>query len=287
MLLSGTARVAGIMGRPVGHSLSPRLHGFWFEQHGIDGTYVPLPVEPEDVEAAFATLPRLGFRGWNVTIPHKEAAFRLVHAHDDAALRMGAVNTVMVQEDGHLLGANTDGTGFRKSLEEVAPSWRHGGRPATVLGAGGAARAVLVALQDCGVRHFRLVNRTKETAERLIEGLQLRATAEIEYVAWSAAETALMAASLLVNTTSLGMKGQAELELDLGRLPDDACVVDTVYVPLETGLLRRARARGLATVDGLGMLLHQAVPGFAWWGGRTPEVTPALRSCLLEALAAR
>jgi shikimate dehydrogenase len=286
-LLSDAARIAGVMGWPVGHSLSPLLHGHWLRRYGIDGSYIPLPVRPEDVALAFRALPRLGFRGWNVTIPHKEAAFALVERRDAAAERTGTVNTVLVQPDGSLLGSSTDGYGFIANLDAVAPSWRAGKGPAVVLGAGGAAKAVAVALSDAGVGEMRLMNRGKERARALTRHLEALAPVRIEVVDWQDRDLALTDAALLVNTTSLGMKGQEPLALSLEILPAKAIVADIVYVPLLTDLLRAAQARGNPTVDGLGMLLHQAVPGFSWWGGVTPTVDTALRSCLLEALALR
>lgn len=287
MLLSGKARLAGVMGWPVGHSLSPRLHGYWLERYGIDGAYVPLPVRPEDVELAFAALPRLGFLGWNVTVPHKEAAFRLVQAHDAAAARMGAVNTVLVREGGSLLGCNTDGLGFMASLRAQAPGWSPAAGPAAILGTGGAARAIAVALLEAGVPALRLTNRTPERAEAL--ALDLAPLGRpVETLPWAARGQAFLeGAALLVNATSLGMAGQPPLELDLAALPPTAVVADLVYVPLRTGLLAAAAARGHVTVDGLGMLLHQAVPGFAHWGGVVPEVGEGLRACVLAGLAAR
>jgi len=286
VLLSGKARLAGVIGWPVGHSLSPRLHGHWFERHGVDGAYLPLPVRPEDVELAFRALPRLGFLGWNVTVPHKEAAFRLVDERHPAAERMGAVNTVLVLEDGRTRGLNTDGIGFLASLRAQAPAWSSAAGPAVILGAGGAARAVGVALLEAGVPRLRLTNRTPERARALAHELAAFG-APVEPVPWADREAALSGAALLVNATSLGMTGQPPLELRLDRLPAEAVVADLVYVPLETPLLAAARARGHTTVEGLGMLLHQAVPGFAHWGGVVPEVDEALRGCLLEALSRR
>lgn len=286
MLLTGKARLAGVMGWPVGHSLSPRLHGFWFERYGIDGAYVPLPVRPEDVPLAFAALPRLGFLGWNVTVPHKEAAFRLVDALDPAALRMGAVNTVLVEADGRTRGLNTDGLGFLASLQAGAPSWRAAAGPAMLLGAGGAARAVAAVLLEAGVERLRLTNRTPARAAALAAELT-GAEGRIERIAWQERAAALGDVALLVNCTSLGMQGQPSLDLPLDDLPFTATVVDLVYVPLETDLLARARGRGHVVVDGLGMLLHQAVPGFGHWGGQVPEVDADLRACLLQALARR
>jgi shikimate dehydrogenase len=286
VLLSGKARLAGVMGWPVGHSLSPRLHGHWLERYRIDGAYVPLPVRPEDAAMAFAALPRLGFLGWNVTVPHKETAFRLVHAHDAAAARMKAVNTVLVQPDGTLLGLNTDGRGFLAHLCAAAPGWAPTAGPVALLGAGGAARGIAVALLEAGVPELRLANRTPERARALADELAALGR-PIAAVPWEKRAGALLeGAALLVNTTSLGMTGQPPLELGLDALPRAAVVADIVYVPLRTGLLAAAAARGHVTVDGLGMLLHQAVPGFAHWGGVMPAVDEDLRACVLAGLAA-
>jgi shikimate dehydrogenase len=277
--LSGHARLAGIMGAPIGHSRSPRLHGYWLEQHGIDGAYLPFHVAPEALEQALRALPALGIKGVNLTIPHKEAGLRLVDEVSATARRIGAVNTIIVQEDGSLFGDNTDAFGFRAHLEAELPDrqWAVAG-PAVVLGAGGAARAVAVALLDMGFTTLRLVNRTAERAEALAETREGRAAA----LPWAERSAALAGAALLVNTTSLGMKGQPPLEIALDRLPGDALVTDIVYTPLETPLLAAARTRGHATVDGLGMLLHQGRPGFHACFGVDPEVTPALRRVMLE-----
>ncbi len=275
MQLTGKARLAGIMGWPVGHSLSPRLHGHWFARYGIDGAYVPLPVQAADLELAFKALPRLGFRGWNVTVPHKVAACRLVDELDPAAARIGALNTVMVLEDGRTRGLNTDGLGFLANLRALAPNWRPEAGPALLLGAGGGARGVGAALLDAGVPMLRLTNRSPERAAALASELGA------VVVPWAERADALAESSLLVNCTSLGMTGQPPLELSLDRLPIAAVVADLVYVPLETPLLAAARARGHPTVDGLGMLLHQAVPGFSHWGGVVPAVDKDLRRVML------
>jgi shikimate dehydrogenase len=287
MPLSGRARIAGVMGWPVAHSLSPLLHGYWFERYGIDGIYVPLPVAPADVELAFRALPRLGFRGWNVTLPHKEAAYRLVDDLDATARRMKAVNTVLVDAEGRTEGYNTDGLGFIANLDAMAPGWRTGQGRAVLLGIGGAARAVAHALVADGITALTLVNRTVQKADALASELEAVTGCDLEVVSWEGRAAALAEASLLVNCTSLGMHGQPALDLELEDLRVDAAVADLVYVPLETSLLARARARGNPVVDGLGMLLHQAVPGFTHWGGVRPEVDPGLRSCLLQALGAR
>lgn len=287
MRITGAARVAAVMGWPIRHSLSPALHGFWFERHGIDGAYVPLAVRPEDAEAVIRTLPRLGLLGSNVTMPHKEAAFRAVDVLDASAVRTGVVNTVTVH-DGVLHGASTDGAGFVANLRAQAPDWRPAAGPAVLVGCGGAAKAVAIALLDLGVPALRLVNRTGAKAETLAGELQaLFPAREILAVAWDERATALAGAGLLVQATALGMAGHPPLDLALDDLPPTAPVAELVYAPLETDLLARARARGQPVVDGLGMLLHQAVPGFRHWGGVEPVVDARTRQVVLDVLAAR
>jgi shikimate dehydrogenase len=268
---------AAVMGWPVAHSRSPALHGFWLKTYGIDGSYERLPVQPEDLPKALRDLPAQGFAGVNLTVPHKEIAMSVVDSISDVGRRVGAVNTIFVTADGKLNATNTDAYGFITSLKVGAPAWRTGAGPAVVLGAGGAARAVVAALQDAGVPEVRILNRTLERAETLAREFNGKA------VAWEQRAAVLADASLLVNTTTLGMKGQAPLDLDLARLPAAAVVNDIVYVPLETDLLRDARARGNTVVDGLGMLLYQAQAGFEGWFGRKPEVTQELRDHVLAA----
>ena len=267
-LLSGHARLAGVFGHPVTHSRSPRLHGFWLQRYGIDGAYIPLGVAPVGFGAAVRALVDLGFRGANVTIPHKLAAFEICDAVAPFARRAGAVNTLIFR-DGRIEGSNTDGFGFLESIREAAPGWRADAGPAVLLGAGGAARAIAAALLDAGTPRVTLVNRTAAKAEALARDLG----GPIHV----ADRPPLEDAGLLVNTTSLGMQGQPGLEVDLAPLPQNAVVADIVYVPLETRLLAAARARGLIAVDGLGMLLHQARPGFEAWFGVAPQVDQALR----------
>jgi shikimate dehydrogenase len=267
--ITGAARLAGVMGWPVRHSRSPRLHGYWLAQHGVDGAYVPLAVEPAQFGAAVRGLLACGFRGVNVTIPHKEAAFALCDDLADSARRAGAVNTLRF-EDGRILGSNTDGYGFLESLAEQAPGFDPRSGPAVLLGAGGAARAIAAALLDAGCPRVTLVNRTRPRAEAL--------AAALGGPVLVAEAPPLAGAALLVNTTSLGMAGQPPLGIDLSPLPPAAVVADIVYVPLETPLLAAARARGLVAVDGLGMLLHQARPGFAAWFGVAPQVDAGLRA---------
>ncbi len=280
MILSGKAKVAGVMGWPVGHSRSPRLHGYWLESYGIDGAYIPLAVPPDGIAQALRALPALGMKGCNVTVPHKEAAFRIVDVLDPAARRIKAVNTVIVRPDGSLEGRNTDAFGFAENLREGAPDWQPAAGPAMVVGAGGAARAVAVALLDMGVPELRVVNRTRAKAEELAADLG----AAVTVIPWEWRGRALADSGLLVNTTTQGMQGQPALELDLAALPPAAVVTDIVYTPLLTPLLAEAKRRGNPIVDGLGMLLHQARPGFQAWFGLLPQVTPALRRFVLEGI---
>lgn len=278
--LSGKAKLAGVMGWPIGHSLSPRLYGYWLRQYAVDGAYVPLAVRREDFAGAVRMLPRLGFAGANVTVPHKEAALAAVDEAAGEARRIGAVNTIVVRADGSLMGWNSDGFGFMESLKAGAAEWNPGLGPAVVLGAGGAARAVCAALVDGGVPELRLVNRTASRAEALAADIG----GPIEVVSWAEREAALDGAWLLTNTTTLGMAGNPPLDLVLERLPPEAVVTDIVYAPLRTPLLVAAAARGNPTVDGLGMLLHQARPGFAAWFGVEPEVTDEMRAFVLAGM---
>jgi len=284
MPITGAARLAGIMGWPIAHSRSPALHGFWLAEHRIDGAYVPLAVPPERLEQALRALPALGFRGCNLTIPHKRAALEAMDRVDPFARRIGAMNTVIVAPDGSLEGSNTDVFGFRENLREQAPDWRPAAGPAVVLGAGGSARSVIAALSAAGVREIRVVNRTLGRAETLAGQLAAPET-RITVHPWQSRAEVLRGAGILVNTTSLGMDKEPPLDIDLDALPLTAVVVDIVYVPLETGLLAAARRRGHRVVDGLGMLLHQGRPGFAAWFGAAPQVTPALRKAMLATFA--
>lgn len=267
-ILSGSARVAGIVGWPVAHSRSPRLHGFWLERHAIDGAYVPLPVTPEHFVTAIPGLVAAGFAGCNVTAPHKLAAFDVCDVVDETASRAGAVNT-LVFRDGRIAGSNTDGYGFVANLR--AHGVEPGSGPALVLGAGGAARAVAAALLQTGAV-VTIANRTRLRAESLAHDLP-----GLRVLDWERRASALPDQALLVNTTSLGMTGHEPLEFDLSLAPAPLVVADIVYVPLETPLLLAARACGLRAVEGLGMLMHQAVPGFQAWFGVKPQVDDELR----------
>lgn len=280
-MMSGKAKLAGVMGWPVAHSLSPALHGHWIAALSLDAAYVPLAVAPQDLSSVVAALPRMGFRGVNVTLPHKEAVLGLADTADEAARACGAANT-LVFADGRIHAMNTDVAGFLSSLDE-AGAGQVAGRRVTVLGAGGAARAIVHGLLSRDVAEIQLVNRTLANAE----GLAAFFGPRVKPVAWEAAASALACSDMLVNTTRLGMTGEAPLGLDLASMGRSGVVVDIVYRPLETGLLTMARARGLVTVDGLGMLLNQAVPGFKAWFGVEPRVTPALRAHLLAILEGR
>jgi shikimate dehydrogenase len=268
--------LAGVIGQPVGHSRSPRLHRHWLARHGLPGDYVALEVAEDDLGEVLGTLPKAGFRGVNVTIPHKLAALEIADEATDRAQRIGAAN-LLVFEGGRILADNTDGEGFLGSLRQGAPGWDPAGGPATVLGAGGAARAVIVALLDAGVPEILLTNRTRATAESLREEFGER----IRLFDWVAAGNAVEEGALVVNTTSLGMAGKPELRVPFDGLRPGQVVTDLVYAPLETRLLHEARAAGAVAVDGLGMLLHQAVPAFERWFGVRPEVDEALRAAVL------
>jgi shikimate dehydrogenase len=271
-MITGRARLAGVIGWPVSHSRSPRLHNFWLRRHGIDGAYVPLAARPEDFATAVHGLRAAGFAGLNVTIPHKEAAFALCDSFEDSAFRAGAVNTMIFSGHG-IRGANTDGYGF------IANVAAHGVSPsgsALLLGAGGAARAIAAALLDAGMR-VTVANRTAARAAALADALPELAVAD-----WNDREAALAGHTLLVNTTVLGMQGQPPLDMRLDGAASHLAVADIVYAPLETDLLRAARARGLKTVPGLGMLLHQAVPGFTAWFGETPTVDQETYAAVLQ-----
>jgi shikimate dehydrogenase len=278
--MSEVALKAGVIGWPIDHSLSPHLHGFWLDQYAIDGEYLPFAVEPNNLESFLRGLAENGRRGTNVTLPHKQATLEIVDHVDDNARRIGAVNTVVVQDDGSLHGSNTDAFGFLENLKNQVPNWQASAGPAVVLGAGGAARAILVALQESGVPEIKLLNRTKSRSQELAAELG----GIIEVYDWEGRADVISDAATLVNTTSLGMKGQSPLEINLAKLPETALVNDIVYTPLETGLLKNAKQRGNPAVDGLGMLLHQARPGFAAWFGMEPEVTDALRDHVLKAM---
>ena len=265
-------KLAGVMGWPVAHSRSPVIHNHWIAEHGLKGAYVLLPVQPVQIESALRSLPVLGFAGCNLTIPHKVAALNVVDRVDPLAQRIGAINTIVVEPDGSLTGKNTDGYGYIQSLRDAQPAWKATTGPAVVLGAGGAARAVIVGLIDSGASEIRLTNRSWAKAHDMAQefGGPVRA------IPWEDRHDALADAALLVNTTNQGMHGEAALDLRLDKLPAHALVSDIIYVPLETPLLEAARLRGHMTVNGLGMLLNQARPAFAAWFGVEPAITAGL-----------
>lgn len=272
--------MAGVIGWPIAHSRSPAIHNHWIQQYNLCGAYGQFPVEINNLEMAIQGLKALGLAGCNITIPHKVAAMRHMDWIDPLAQRMGAINTIVVQADGALHGFNNDGFGYIQSLHEAQPSWRANAGPVVILGAGGAARAIVVSLLDAGAEKIRILNRTRDKAEALAQEFGSRITT----YEWQERHEALSGCALLVNTTSLGMHGQEALEINLAQLPTSALVSDAIYVPLETPLLAQARKRGNSTVNGLGMLLHQARPAFHAWFGVMPEVTPELRQTIIATL---
>ena len=269
--------LAGVIGTPIAHSKSPRLHGHWLRRYGINGHYIPMDVASQDLEDAIRMLPKLGFVGVNVTIPHKEHVMTLADLVSDRAALIGSVNTLIFRADGKIHGDNTDGYGFIENLRQGAPDWDPAAGPAAVIGAGGAARAVLSSLLDVGVPEIRLSNRTKNRAE----ALQREFGQRIQVFDWVQAGNMFDGAMTVVNASSLGMDGAPEMRIPLDGLSPDAVVTDLVYTPLETPLLAHARSIGCRTVDGLGMLLFQAAPGFERWFGLQPDVDEKLRQAVL------
>lgn len=270
--------LAGVIGMPVAHSRSPRLHGHWLARYGITGHYVPLSVMPEHLAEVLRILPRAGFVGVNVTIPHKEAVLTLADVVTDRAALIGAANTLIFRPDGKIHADNTDGYGFIANLRQNAPDWVPVAGPAAVIGAGGAARAVVASLLDAGVTELRITNRTRLRAEQI----KAEFGARVVVYDWAQAANMLEGAATVVNATALGMDGKQPLRLPLDALSADALVTDLVYTPLDTPFLIEARDRGCRTVDGLGMLLHQAAPGFERWFGHRPEVDAAARTAALS-----
>lgn len=270
--------LAGVIGSPIAHSKSPQLHRHWLKMLGISGYYIPMHVEADDLEPVLRTLPRAGFVGVNVTVPHKEKALLIADLVTDRATLIGAANTLIFRKDGRIHADNTDGYGFIQNLRQNAPGWKPESGPAAVLGAGGAARAVVASLLDVGVPEILVSNRTRVRADALQQEFGRRLTV----IDWVQAGNMLDEARTLVNTTSLGMVGCPPLRVPLDGLRADTVVTDLVYAPLETPLLREARTRGCVTVDGLGMLLHQAVPAFERWFGTRPTVDAATRAAVLR-----
>jgi len=284
MSLTGKAKLAGVIGWPVSHSLSPVLHGHWLEQYGIDGAMIPLAARVEDFAAVIDGARRAGFKGVNVTVPHKESAFAIAHKVDAAAKSAGAANLLIFQ-DGKIEGCNTDSLGLAESLRENIGSLN--GKPVVLLGAGGAARGAILALEMLGAGKIHLLNRDAHRAKTLAASLAPQVKAAVEPGALSDWNKVVGGAVLVVNSTSAGMGANPPLDIDLAALPKSAAVCDIVYNPLETKLLKDAAAHGHKTIDGLGMLMHQAVPSFEAFFGVRPQVTPALRAALVQVLSVR
>lgn len=270
--------LAGVIGSPIAHSKSPALHGHWLKTYGIRGYYIPMEVSADNLAEVLRALPKAGFVGVNVTVPHKEAVLEIADLVTDRATLIGAANTLIFRKDGKIHADNTDGYGFIENLRQNAPDWNPAAGPAAVLGAGGAARAVVASLLDVGVPEILISNRTRIRAEALQHDFGKR----LQVVDWVQAGNMLEAAATVVNTTSLGMLGKPELRVPLDGLQKGALVTDLVYAPLQTRLLRVAQEMGCVTVDGLGMLLHQAVPGFERWFGYRPTVDASIRAAVLK-----
>jgi shikimate dehydrogenase len=267
---------ACVIGWPIEHSRSPLIHNYWLRKYGIDGAYTKEAVRPEDVAAFLSLLAVRGLVGCNVTVPHKAAAFEAADIREDSAVAVSAANTLWL-EDGKLHAANTDTYGFMRHLDLTAPGWNVANRPVSILGAGGAARAIVFGFLQAGISEVRVFNRTPARSEALAAQFGAR----VKVMPWAERGNASRDAAVLVNTTTIGMNGEGSLDIDFGGFDASCIVCDIVYVPLETELLAKARAKGLRTVDGLGMLLHQAVPGFEKWFGVRPEVTPELRDLIV------
>ncbi|WP_299477561.1 shikimate dehydrogenase [uncultured Roseibium sp.] len=278
--MNASPRKAAITGHPVAHSRSPLIHGYWLKELGIDGEYGRVDVAPEIAEEFYRNFSASGLIGANVTVPHKETAAKVCDWLDGAAKAMGAANTLWLDDTGRICGANTDGLGFLGNLDQLAPGWDNSTGSALVLGAGGAARAIVWALLSRKFTRVHIVNRTVEKAQKIAEEFGAGTFAH----GWDELGTLLGETDLLVNSTSLGMTGKPPLEIDLAGLPKHALVNDIVYAPLETDLLKAAALRGNPTVDGIGMLLHQAVPAFERWFGVRPQVTDELRTLALKDL---
>ena len=269
--------LAGVIGFPIAHSKSPKLHGYWLNRYEIAGHYIPMEIAPDNLEEVLRALPKAGFVGLNVTIPHKERVLAIADQVTDRAALMGAANTLVFGKDGKIHADNTDGYGFLENLRQGASGWSADSGPAAVIGAGGAARAIVSALIDAGAPEIRLSNRTKTRAEALRQEFGVKVTV----YDWVQAGNMMEGAATIVNTSSLGMTGKPEMRIPLDGLSSDAVVTDLVYSPLETKLLAEAKNVGCTTVDGLGMLLYQAAPGFERWFGVRPDVDEALRQAVL------
>ena len=270
--------LAAVIGPPIAHSRSPKLHTYWLSAYGLRGHYIPMDVAPDDLERVIRLMPAMGFVGCNITIPYKEKVMALADQITDRATLIGAANTLIFRKDGRIMADNTDGYGFIENLRQGAPTWSPEAGKAVVLGAGGAARAVVAALADAGVSEIMITNRTRVRADKLKEDFGKRVTV----VDWVQAGNILEEAALVINTTSLGMTGKPEMRVPLDGLQKGTVVTDLVYQPLQTRLLREAEDAGCITVDGLGMLLHQAVPCFERWFGQRPDVAAATRAAALR-----
>lgn len=276
--MSGKIPLAGVIGSPISHSKSPQIHKHWLKTYGLSGDYVPMDVAPQDLKQVLEVLPKAGFVGVNITIPHKEAVLEIADLVTDRATLIGAANTLIFRKDGKIHADNTDGYGFVENLKAGAPMWQPTSGPATVMGAGGSARAVIASLLDAGVPEILLTNRTRVRAEKLADDFGGRLT----IVDWVQAGNILEESTLVVNTTSLGMIGKPSMRVPLDGLRRGTIVTDLVYAPLKTDLLAAAEQAGCITVDGLGMLLHQAVPAFERWFGERPDVDSATRAAALR-----
>ena len=271
--------LAGVIGHPIAHSRSPALHGYWLRRYGIKGHYIPLDIGQADLREALQIMPKLGFVGLNVTLPHKETVLALADVVTDRAALIGAANTLIFRKDGRIHADNTDGSGFMANLRQHAPHWNPHAGPAAIFGAGGAARAVIAALIEVGCPEIRLANRTRSRAESLRNDFGTR----LQVYDWVQAANMLEGAHLVVNTTSLGMLGKPDFRVPLDALLPGTVVTDLVYTPLATQFLIEAQDRGAHIVDGLGMLLHQAAPGFERWFNHRPDVDDATRAAVLSA----
>ncbi|MBM08913.1 MAG: shikimate dehydrogenase [Magnetovibrio sp.] len=278
MAITSSAKLAGVIGWPVSHSLSPRLHSYWLNKYKVDGFYIPLAVRPKDLKYSLRALPKMGFSGVNITAPHKERAFQAMDSVSAVASRLGAVNTVVIDENGKLRGENTDGFGFVENLRNNWPELNFNTLKPLVLGAGGAARAIIAALQDAGVCEIQVANRTFERAQSLAKDL----SGKINILPWADMLGAMPYVNILINTTTLGMQGMGALNIDFSKVPKSILVTDVVYNPLRTPILIEASVNGNPVLDGLDMLLYQAQPGFSAWFGEEPDVTPDLRSFVLK-----
>jgi len=271
-------RLAGVMGWPIAQSRSPILHNYWIEKYNLSGRYVPLAVRPERLAEAVRGLPALGFRGCNLTMPHKQLAMTMVDSLTDTARRIGAINCIVVGDDGRMSGTNNDGNGYVLSVQEVAPQWKPSDGPIAILGAGGAARAIIVALVERGAKEIRLINRTFEKAQRLAREF----SPTVKPIAWDKRSDVISDVALLINATDQGMIGKPALDISLDKLSKQTLVSDLIYVPPETSFLAAAKTRGNVTINGLGMLLHQARPAFQAWFGVLPEITSDLRAKIMD-----